>query len=103
MTGLDLDRITAALRRIAVQQWPILLVGLTFLAAFGLVVANFWRKGALLIGVGAGLAAVLRLVLPDARAGWLVLRDKPLDFATMTTMAVVMLYIASTIDPLGTR
>ena len=103
MTGLDLPQLKAVLRRFGSEQWPILVVGLTFVAAFGLVVANFWRKGALLIGVGAGVAAVLRLVLPDARAGWLVLRDKPLDFATMTTMAVVMLYIASTIDPLGTR
>lgn len=90
------------LRRLVVEEWPILAVGLIFAAAFGLVAASFWRRGALLIGVGAGVAAVLRLVLPDERAGLLVLRGRSLDLATMATAAAVMLYIAATIDPLGT-
>jgi hypothetical protein len=34
--------------------------------------------------------------------GLLVVRTKPLDFATMTTISLVMLYVAYTIDPLGT-
>ena len=38
--------------------------------------ANFWRRGALLIGIGTGVAAVLRLVLSEDRAGLLVLRRK---------------------------
>ncbi len=83
-------------------QWPILLVGLIFTAAFVLAGANFWRRGALLIGIGTGVAAALRLVLSEDRAGLLVLRDRGLDFATMTTAATVMLYVAATIDPLGT-
>jgi len=83
-------------------QWPILLVGLIFAAAFVLAGANFWRRGALLIGVGVGLAAVLRLVLPDERAGLLVVRSKGIDFVTIATVAAAMVYIASTIDPLGT-
>ena len=90
------------LRRLAVEQWPILLVGLIFVAAFGLVAANFWRRGALLIGVGAGVAAALRVVLSDERAGLLVLRDRSLDVATMGTGSALMLYTAATIDPLGT-
>ena len=57
---------------------------------------------ALLIGIGTGVAAALRLMLSDERAGVLVLRDRGLDFATMTTAATVMVYIAATIDPLGT-
>jgi hypothetical protein len=94
---------TAHVRQVLVRQWPIVGVGLFFAAAFVLAGANFWRRGALLIGIGVGAAAALRLVLPDDRAGLLVLRSRRLDFATMATVAMVMLYIASTIDPLGTR
>ena len=92
----------ADVRRVIADQWPIMVVGLIFAAAFVLAGANFWRRGALLIGIGTGVAAVLRLVLSEDRAGLLVLRDRGLDFATMTTAATVMLYVAATIDPLGT-
>ncbi|GBE65790.1 hypothetical protein MFM001_22520 [Mycobacterium sp. MFM001] len=84
-------------------QWPILSVGLIFAAAFLLAGLNFWRRGALLIGIGVGAAAVLRLVLSDDRAGLLVVRSKGIDFATTAVVATTMVYIASTIDPLGTR
>jgi xanthine/uracil permease len=84
-------------------QWPIVWVVLIFLVAFSLAAANFWRRGALLIGIAVGLAAALRLVLTDDRAGLLVVRSKAIDFATMASVAATMVYIAWTIDPLGTR
>ncbi len=59
-------------------------------------------RGALLIGIGVGVAAVLRLVLSEERAGLLVVRSKGIDFVTTVTVAAAMVYIASTIDPLGT-
>ncbi|WP_237080885.1 DUF3017 domain-containing protein, partial [Mycobacterium tuberculosis] len=83
-------------------QWPILLVGSIFAVGFVLAGANFWRRGALLIGIGVGVAAVLRLVLSEERAGLLVVRSKGIDFVTTVTVAAAMVYIASTIDPLGT-
>ncbi|OBF15808.1 DUF3017 domain-containing protein [Mycobacterium kubicae] len=83
-------------------QWPILVVGLIFLVAFVLAGANFWRRGALLIGIGVGVAAVLRLALPDERAGLLVVRRRATDFLTTATVGAAVVYIASTIDPLGT-
>lgn len=89
-------------RRLVAAQWPIMLVGLIFVVAFVLAGANFWRRGALLIGIGTAVAAALRLVLSEERAGLLVLRDRGLDFATMTTAATAMVYIAATVDPLGT-
>jgi uncharacterized membrane protein len=84
-------------------QWPIVTVMLIFLVAFALAAANFWRRGALLIGIGVGVAAVLRLALTEDRAGLLVLRSKGIDFTTMAVVATAMVYIAWTIDPLGTR
>ncbi|MBD9325680.1 DUF3017 domain-containing protein [Mycobacterium tuberculosis] len=79
-----------------------LLVGSIFAVGFVLAGANFWRRGALLIGIGVGVAAVLRLVLSEERAGLLVVRSKGIDFVTTVTVAAAMVYIASTIDPLGT-
>ena len=85
------------------SEWPILTVGLIFLVAFGLVIADYWRRGSLLIGIGVGVAAVLRLVLSENRAGLLVVRSKGLDFTMLALVSAAMIYIAWTIDPLGTR
>jgi hypothetical protein len=92
-----------SLRQLLRLQWPIMTVMLIFVVAFGLAAANFWRRGALLIGIGVGVAAVLRLALTEDRAGLLVLRSKGIDFTTMAMVAAGMVYIAWTIDPLGTR
>jgi hypothetical protein len=92
-----------SVRSLLRPQWPIVTVVLIFVVAFSLVAANFWRRGALLIGIGVGVAAVLRLALTEDRAGLLVVRSKGIDFATMASVAAAMVYIAWTIDPLGTR
>ncbi len=89
-------------QKILRAQWPIVTVAAIFLVALLLVAAGFWRRGSFLIGVAVGVAAALRLVLPDNRAGLLVVRTKSLDFATMTTISAIMIYTAWTIDPLGT-
>ena len=84
-------------------QWPIIWIVLIFVVAFSLAAANFWRRGALLIGIAVGLAAVLRLALTEDHAGLLVVRSKAIDFTMMASVATAMVYIAWTIDPLGTR
>jgi hypothetical protein len=89
-------------RKVFAGQWPILLVGLIFIAAFGLVIAGYWRRGALVMAIGVGVAAVLRLALTDDRAGLLAVRSRGIDFVTTATVSAAMLYIAWTIDPLGT-
>ncbi|HTM84423.1 MAG TPA: DUF3017 domain-containing protein [Mycobacterium sp.] len=88
--------------RFITAQWPILAVGLVFVAAFALAGAGFWRRGALLIGIGVAVAAGLRLVLSDQRAGLLVVRTRAGDIISTATVAAAMVYIAATIDPLGT-
>jgi hypothetical protein len=89
-------------RKVLRGQWPILLVGVIFLAAFGLVVAGYWRRGALVLGIGVAVAAAMRLALTDDRAGLLVVRSKGIDLVTTATASAAVLYIAATIDPLGT-
>lgn len=83
-------------------QWPIVVVGLIFVTALVLVAASFWRRGALLIGIGVGVAAALRLLLSEDRAGLLVVRSKGIDFVTMAAVGAAVIYTAWTIDPLGT-
>lgn len=94
--------VRAIMGRAIRAQWPILLVGLIFLVAFVLAGANFWRRGSLLIGIGVGVAAMLRLALPDERAGLLVVRSRGTDFLTTAAVGAAMVYVAWTIDPLGT-
>ena len=55
-----------------------------------------------MIGIGVGVGAVLRLVLPEERAGLLVVRSKTIDVSMMATVCAIVVYIAFTIDPLGT-
>jgi hypothetical protein len=83
-------------------QWPILTVGFIFVVAFALVAASFWRRGALLIGIGVGVAAALRLLLSEDRAGLLAVRSRGVDFMTTATVGAAVIYTAWTIDPLGT-
>lgn len=83
-------------------QWPILSVGVVLLAAFGLVVAGYWRRGALVLAIGVGIASVLRLTMTEDRAGLLAVRSRTVDFLTTASVSAAMFYIAWTIDPLGT-
>jgi hypothetical protein len=84
------------------RQWPILTVAAIGLVALALVAAGFWRRGTLLIGIGVGLAAGLRLALPEDRAGVLVVRTRGIDVAMMAAVCAAVVYIAWTVDPLGT-
>jgi hypothetical protein len=89
-------------RKVFGGQWPILVVGVIIVAAFGLVIAGYWRRGALVLGIGVGVAAALRLTLTEDRAGLLAVRSRTIDFVTTATVSAAMLYVAWTIDPLGT-
>lgn len=89
-------------RKVFAGQWPILVVGLIFVAAFALVIAGYWRRGALVLAIGVGVAAALRISLTDERAGLLAVRSRAIDFATTSTVSAIMFYVAWTIDPLGT-
>ncbi len=89
-------------RKVFAGQWPILVVGLFLVAAFGLVAAGYWRRGALVMAIGVGVAAGLRLSLTEERAGLLVVRSRTVDVVTTALVSAAVLYIAWTIDPLGT-
>jgi hypothetical protein len=89
-------------RKVFGGQWPILFVGVIIIAAFGLVVAGYWRRGALVLAIGVGVAAAFRLALSEDRVGLLAVRSRSIDFVTTASVSAAMLYVAWTIDPLGT-
>ena len=69
-------------RAVLRRQWPVLTVAAIGVVALILVAAGFWRRGALMIGIGV--------------------RSRVIDVSTMVVLCAAVIYIAWTIDPLGT-
>ncbi len=96
------------LRRARVRRWYVMqipyfvVLGVVLLAGV-LVLVDRWRRGAFVFGGALALGAVLRALLPTSRAGLLQVRGRVFDVAALTALATVVLWMATTIDPLGTR
>lgn len=93
----------ARVRRWYVMQIPYFAVLLVLLVAGVLVLVDRWRRGAFVFGGGLAFAAVLRALLPTSRAGLLQVRSRGFDVAAYAALAAAVLWMAITIDPLGTR
>jgi len=76
------------------RQWPLLLVLFCFAVGVALIVANHWRRGSMMIGGATGLAALMRLVLPERIVGLLALRSRYWD-AAMTGLAGLAIIVLS--------
>ncbi|UVE94903.1 DUF3017 domain-containing protein [Dietzia sp. B32] len=83
-------------------QWPLALVLAGVAVALGFVILERWRRGAFLLGVVALAAAILRAVVPDERARLLGVRGRGFDVAFYTALGAVILWLATSIDSLGT-
>lgn len=84
--------------------------GIFYLVGVGLLVAGLvlvgvghWRSGATVMGGAFGLAFLLRMILPDARAGMLRVRRRLVDLATLAMCSGVMLAMAVLIPDRPTR
>ncbi len=88
-------------RSIAVQL-PFFVVVIGAVIALGFVLADRWRRGALGLGVVCVVAAAFRAFLPSTRAGFLRVRGRAFDVAAMGGVGALVLWMASSIDPLGT-
>ena len=76
------------------RQLPLLAVLVT--VALGLLVVAFdhWRLGLVIIGLALIGGAVLRLLLPVRRAGFLAVRSRPVDVALTTGVGLAVVVIA---------
>lgn len=98
------ERIRHARRvRAYLVQIPYLLVILAVIVAAGLVLFDRWRRGAFVFGSALLLGALLRALIPTQRAGLLQVRGRFFDVAAMASVGVLVLWLATSIDPLGTN
>jgi Protein of unknown function (DUF3017) len=74
-----------------------LVLGIT-VAAFALIIGYRWRRGATLLGGALLLAAGLRAVLSDRRAGLLAIRGRSVDVLAYTAFGLALVTVAATID-----
>ena len=67
---------------------------LAVLAAVGvgllLVTVEHWRQGLVLMGLALVGAALLRLLLPERRVGFLAVRSRPVDVVLMVGVGVTL-------------
>nr|WP_225954513.1 DUF3017 domain-containing protein [Kibdelosporangium phytohabitans] len=62
-----------------------------------LVLLYHWRKGTSLVGGALLVAAALRLLLPDSKAGLLAVRKRRVDILLYGGIGLMILYISASI------
>ena len=79
------------------RQLPLLAV--LVVVAVGLLMVTFehWRRGLVVVGLALVGAAVLRLLLPVRRAGFLAVRSRPVDVVLLAATGLSLAVIAATI------
>jgi hypothetical protein len=77
------------------RQLPLLAVLVAVAVGLAMVALEHWRRGLLVLGLALVGAAVLRLVLPERRVGFLAVRSRPVDVVLMagTGIAVAVLSV----------
>jgi hypothetical protein len=88
--------------RYVVCNLPILLVVGVMVGAVVLVLEDRWRRGAFVFGIATLIAAGLRFSLPEWRVGILAVRSKRADCISLAAVGTMIVWLAYTIDPLGT-
>ncbi|MGV9710540.1 DUF3017 domain-containing protein [Gordonia sp. NPDC003424] len=79
-----------------------------FLVILGLVIAAIfvlfdrWRRGAFVFGSALVLGALLRAVIPTPRVGLLQVRGRLFDVTAMASVGALILWLATSVDSLGT-
>ena len=77
-----------------VRQLPLLAVLVAVGVGLLLVTFEHWRRGLVVIGLALVGAALLRLLLPVRRVGFLAIRSRPVDVVLLTGMGVALTVIA---------
>ena len=89
-------------RRSILVQIPFAIV-LAFVAvALIFLILDRWRRGAFVFGGGALMAALLRALLPSSRVGLLQVRGRFVDVVAMAVAGGAIIWLAASIDALGT-
>ena len=80
-----------------IRQLPLLAV--LVMVGVGLLVLTFdhWRSGVVVVGLALMGAAVLRLLLPVRRVGFLAVRSRPVDVVLLAGAGLALTVIVLTI------
>ncbi|MGY1832556.1 DUF3017 domain-containing protein [Geodermatophilus sp. SYSU D01180] len=76
------------------RQLPLFAVLVVVAVGLGMVALEHWRRGLLVVGLALVGAAVLRLVLPVRRVGFLAVRSRPVDVVLMAGAGVALSALA---------
>ena len=79
------------------RQLPLLAVLVTVGVGLVVVTVGHWRRGLVVIGLALVVAGLLRLLLPERRAGFLAVRSRPVDVVLMAGAGAALTVIALTI------
>jgi hypothetical protein len=79
------------------DQWPFAVVLLIVAVGLVRIVMYHWRQGTTLIGIALVVAAVLRLLLPDTRAGLLAIRKRRVDMLLYGGFGTMIVYMSLSI------
>jgi multisubunit Na+/H+ antiporter MnhB subunit len=83
--------------RFTLSQLPFAVVMLIVAVAALRIGQYHWRQGTALIGGALLVASVLRIVLPEDRAGLLAIRGRIVDFVSYAGLAALILFLTFTI------
>jgi DUF3017 family protein len=78
-------------------QLPFAVVMLIVTVGIVRIVMYHWREGTTEIGLALLLAALLRAMLPDRRAGLLAVRKRKVDVLLYAAFAAMIMFISLTI------
>ncbi|GAA3154699.1 hypothetical protein GCM10010531_02190 [Blastococcus jejuensis] len=77
-----------------VRQLPLFAVLVAVGIGLLLVTLEYWRRGLVVIGLALVGAALLRLLLPVRRVGFLAVRSRPVDVVLLGGAGAVLTVIA---------
>jgi hypothetical protein len=77
-----------------IRQLPLLAVLVAVGVGLLLVTVDHWRKGLIVVGLALVGGALLRLLLPERRVGFLAVRSRPIDVALMAGTGLLLTAIA---------
>ncbi|HEV7213331.1 MAG TPA: DUF3017 domain-containing protein [Blastococcus sp.] len=77
-----------------IRQLPLLAVLVAVGVGLLLVTFDHWRRGLVVVGLALVGAALLRLLLPVRRVGFLAVRSRPVDVVLMAGTGLVLTVVA---------
>jgi hypothetical protein len=80
-----------------VRQLPLLAVLAATAVGLLLVAVEHWRMGLVVMGLTLVGAALLRLLLPERRVGFLAVRSRPVDVVLMAVAGLTLTTVSLTI------